>query len=85
MSQFNSNGHLALLDPGGALSARIHFKLRLLFFFCRKHAFLLFDFYYFGDRQFLMKMKFIIFYPTPSRRGILKKKFKEPKFLNRLS
>ena len=32
MSQFNSNGHLALLDPGGALRARIHFKLRLLFF-----------------------------------------------------
>ena len=49
-------------EVGGALSARFHFILRLLFFFSRKRAFLSFDFYYFGVRQFLLEKNFTFFW-----------------------
>ena len=66
---------LTLLDPGGdALSAQIHFILWLMFFVSRKRVFLLFHFYYIGVRQFLVKNKLKIFYPTPLRGGTKKMK-----------
>ena len=64
----------SLLAPGGALSARILFIMRLLFFFSRKRVFLLFDFYYFGVRQFLVKKNFIFFTRPPSEGGTKKTK-----------
>ena len=51
---------------GGALSAHSLLISRLLIFFSRKRVFLLFDIYYFGVRQFLVKNKRKKFDPTPS-------------------
>ena len=55
--------------PSWTFLTWVLFILRLLYFFSRKRVFLLFDFYYFGVRQFLVKKNFIFFYPPPLRGG----------------
>ena len=57
---------------GGALSAHSLLISRLLFFFSRKRVFLLFDFYYFGVGQFLVKKKLKFFLPHSPPRGVQK-------------
>ena len=53
-----------LLDPG----------ILILVNSWGKRVFLLFDFYHFGVRQFLVKKKMVCFTPSPSEGGIKKTK-----------
>ena len=65
---------LTLLAPGGGTKCPDPFHNAIAVFFSRKRVFLLFDFYYFGVRQFLVKKNFIFFTRPPSEGGTKKTK-----------
>ena len=60
--------YLTLLDPG-ATKCPDPFHIAIAVFFSRKRVFLLFDFYYFGVRQFLIKNYLLFLTPPPSEGG----------------
>ena len=66
--------YLTLLDPRATKCPDLFHIAIAVFFFSRKRVFLLFDFYFFWVKQFLMKKKLKIFTPTPSEGGTKKTK-----------